>query len=275
MISLQPIRTGAGIAIGLIENFFGIPCDVYYPKGFEKSGRMNTVKYGEEPDMSTSLVLIDPYTGKVLSEGGISTNLGDITMVAYVKHNTEIYRFSRIDAKLGYTINKYQVINVMTHNDIHGPLYKKLELMSISETIRDEEIVADANQDFIEELEDNGVNYNNSIVNSKELEVDNSLKYSPVGSRVSSLEQNRDKIDKTETRETEQSFLSSEQGSIIDRSSMNQFKANKPTSLASKFRRPEVSSEIKPDPNQYTRDNSMSQSEISEVKPLGAEHVSE
>ncbi|HEG8094060.1 TPA: hypothetical protein SFZ49_001732, partial [Campylobacter jejuni] len=75
---------------------------MYYPKKFKKSGRINTVEYNDEPDITASLVLIDPYTGKMLSEGGISTNLGDITMVAYVKHDSEIYRFCRIDAKLGY-----------------------------------------------------------------------------------------------------------------------------------------------------------------------------
>lgn len=259
MISLQPIRTGAGIAIGLIEGFFGIPCEVYYPKKFKKSGRINTVEYNDEPDITASLVLIDPYTGKMLSEGGISTNLGDITMVAYVKHDSEIYRFCRIDAKLGYTINKYQVTNVMTHNDINGPLYKKLELMAISETIKDEEIVSDANEDFVEELEDNGVNYDNTIVNSKELEVDKSLKYSPVSSKVSNIK--KDKQDPTPQE--------NQSDSIIDRSVLNNFKREPTTApLSSRFRKPESKVEIKPDPEQYTK-GSRSESG-SEVKPLGA-----
>lgn len=259
MISLQPIRTGAGIAIGLIEGFFGIPCEVYYPKKFKKSGRINTVEYNDEPDITASLVLIDPYTGKMLSEGGISTNLGDITMVAYVKHDSEIYRFCRIDAKLGYTINKYQVTNVMTHNDINGPLYKKLELMAISETIKDEEIVSDANEDFVEELEENGVNYDNTIVNSKELEVDKSLKYSPVSSKVSNV-----KKDKQDTTPQE-----NQSGSIIDRSVLNNFKREPTTApLSSRFRKPESKVEIKPDPEQYTKGNRSESG--SEVKPLGA-----
>ncbi|WP_161969461.1 hypothetical protein [Campylobacter jejuni] len=180
-------------------------------------------------------------------------------MVAYVKHDSEIYRFCRIDAKLGYTINKYQVTNVMTHNDINGPLYKKLELMAISETIKDEEIVSDANEDFVEELEDNGVNYDNTIVNSKELEVDKSLKYSPVSSKVSNV-----KKDKQDPAPQE-----NQSDSIIDRSVLNNFKREPTTApLSSRFRKPESKVEIKPDPEQYTKGNRSESG--SEVKPLGA-----
>lgn len=175
MISLQPVRTGASVAITILENMFGIDSDIYYPKGgFSRGGRLDDVKYDSEPDLTKKLLLLDPYTGKPLVQGGAHNNFG-LTLTAFIKYDVPIYRFSKIVSRLNYVITKYKVEEIHTHHDTKGALYKKLELSPISETLKDEEVTVDENEDFKLELQDGNINIDNSIVNTKNMKRDSGL----------------------------------------------------------------------------------------------------
>lgn len=177
MLFLGPVRTGATVAIGTVGKMFGIESDIYYPKGgFSRGGRLDDVKYADEPDLSMVLTLIDPYSGKFLAEAGAHTNFGG-TYICFVTWDVQIYRFSKIVAKLGYTIAKYKVEDIHTHHDTKGPLYKKLELSPLHETLVDEEIVSEEHDDYVNELNDASVLLDNSLVTTKDMEVNSSFEF--------------------------------------------------------------------------------------------------
>lgn len=178
MISLDAIRSGATRAITLLEKFFGIPCEIYYPKGFDRSGRTNNVTYGEEADLVYTLLLLDPYTNRMLVEAGAHTNFG-IELYAYVPHDVPIYRYSKIVATLKYTMTKYKVEEITGHNDIKGKMYQKLHLSPITELSEDDEVVLDENKDYIDQLIEDQVNMANVVSDTSNSDIDEGLTYSP------------------------------------------------------------------------------------------------
>lgn len=182
MISLGPVRNGANIAIGLLQNFFGIPAKVYYPRGYSYSGRLNDIKYNEEPDLEFNMLLLDPYQQKSVSEAGAHTNF-EMELDAFVTHDVFIPRFSKIEAVLGYTLTKYKVEKITTHNDINGPLYQKLMLTPITQTelVESDEVIQDQHAEYLEQLKEDGVSMDNSVANSANLSVNKRLKYSTIG----------------------------------------------------------------------------------------------
>lgn len=154
---------GAGIAIELNTQFFGINCKLYYPKD-ENSDKIDDKTYSDEPDDELKLLIPDIYNLRRTPQGGVNDNLFQEAFITYVKHDHHIPFKTKIVAisdKLGtmqFIVDETDSVTTFVDS-----IYRELTLIPYMSFRNNDIDVVNNSKELREELLEDSLENNYSI----------------------------------------------------------------------------------------------------------------
>jgi len=165
MLFSAVLRIAGRTSINVLSNMFGLPGEIYYPKGYKsgRSGYDDEIEYSDKPDWKGLLLAPFVFMGSKPHFGGFYDELNSEEKAIYFDDTMNIPYNSLVVLKLEGGTQLYKVSDLLSNNDDLGHIYTKAIVVPV---IKENEHTSDKkekNVEFVKEELDKKINIDNSI----------------------------------------------------------------------------------------------------------------
>ena len=153
MLLSSALRVSAGNSIKVLTDLFGLPSEIYYPKGYEsgRGGYDGEIQFNEEPDWKGKLLVPFVFNNTHVHFGGMYDMFAGDEKAIYLDHKFKIEINSKNVIRMEGGEEAYLVSSIDGNNDDLGKIYQKCLLVPYNK-FEDYKVTSDKNKLKVIEL---------------------------------------------------------------------------------------------------------------------------
>ena len=164
MLFSGSLRVAGRTSIKVLSNLFGIPGELYYPKGYKsgRSGYDDEIEYNETPDWTGKFLAPFVFSESKQHFGGIFDELNGDEKAIYFDDQMVIPINSLVVFKMPAGNQLYKVYDLQSNNDDLGHIYTKAIVVPVTKDNIHTTESQKLNKEYAKELIENEIDADNS-----------------------------------------------------------------------------------------------------------------
>ena len=164
MLFSGSLRVAGRTSIKVLSNLFGLPGELYYPKGYNsgRGGYDDEIIYNDEPDWTGKFLAPFVFAGSEKYYGGIFDELNGDEKAIYFDDTMNIPINSLVVFNMPAGNQLYRVYDLQSNNDDLGHIYIKAIVVPITKDNIHTQYSKELSKEYVADKIDEGVNIDNS-----------------------------------------------------------------------------------------------------------------
>jgi hypothetical protein len=158
------LRVAGRTSIKVLSNLFGIPGELYYPKGYKsgRSGYDDEIEYNDTPDWTGKFLAPFVFGGSKQHFGGLFDELNGEEKAIYFDDQMIIPINSLVVFNMPAGNQLYKVYDLQSNNDDLGHIYTKAIVVPVTKENKHTQHTQKLNQEYAKEMIEKDIDIDNT-----------------------------------------------------------------------------------------------------------------